>query len=117
VVGQLGSGLPYTPSFQNQRTGLENSANKPTFFNVDLYLTKYLKMFGLNFSVFAKIYNLFDTGNQLDVFNDTGSAAYTLDETRAQAAPHGVNTIRQFYIRPDFYSAPRQILLGAKVDF
>ena len=117
IVGQLGSGLPYTPSFQNQRTGLENSANKPTFFNVDLYLTKYMKLFGFNFSLFAKIYNLFDTGNQLDVFNDTGSAAYTLDETRAQAAPHGVNTIQQFYIRPDFYSAPRQVLIGAQVDF
>ena len=117
AVGQLGSGLPYTPSYQNQRTGLENSANKPTFFNVDLYITKYFKIFGTNLSVFAKIYNLFDTANEIDVFTDTGRAGYTLEETRPQAAPRGVNTIQQFFTRPDFYSAPRQILIGASVDF
>ena len=117
AVGQLGSGLPYTPSFQNQRTGLENSANKPTFFNVDLYITKYLKLMGMNFSIFAKIYNLFDTPNELDVFTDTGRAGYTLDETRPQAPPRGINTIQEFFTRPDFYSAPRQVLLGMSMDF
>ena len=117
TVGQLGSGLPYTPSFQNQRTGLENSANKPTTFNVDLYITKYLKLFGIDFSLFAKIYNLFDTANELDVFSDTGRAGYTLEETRAQSKPRGVNTLKQFFTRPDFYSAPRQILLGLSLDF
>ncbi len=117
AVGQLGSGLPYTPSYQNQRTGLENSANRPTFFNVDLYITKYLKLFGINFSIFAKVYNLFDTANELDVFTDTGRAGYTLDETRPQAPPRGVNTIQQFFTRPDFYSAPRQVLVGLSLDF
>ena len=117
AVGQLGTGLPYTPSFQNQRTGLENSANKPTFFNVDLYITKYFKLFDMNLSVFAKIYNLFDTANELDVFTDTGRAGYTLAETQPQAPPHGINTIQEFFTRPDFYSAPRQILIGASLDF
>jgi len=117
LVGQLGTGLPYTPSFQNQRTGLENSANMPTFFNVDLYVTKYLKLAGLNLSVFLKIYNLFDTANELNVFTDTGRAGYTLAETQQQSPPRGVNTIQQYFIRPDFYSAPRQVLLGAALDF
>jgi outer membrane receptor protein involved in Fe transport len=117
AVGQLASGLPYTPSFQNQRTGLENSANRPTFFNVDLYLTKYFKLAGINFSAFLKIYNLFDTANELTVFDDTGRAGYTLDETRAQSAPRGVNTIQQYFSRPDFYSAPRQVLVGVSFDF
>ncbi len=117
AVGQLGSGLPYTPSFQNQRTGLENSANKPTFFNVDLYITKYFKLFGMDLSVFAKIYNLFDTANELDVYTDTGRAGYTLAETQPQSPPRGVNTIQQYFSRPDFYSAPRQILIGASFDF
>ncbi len=117
AVGQLGSGLPYTPSFQNQRTGLENSANMPTFFNMDLYITKYFKLEGTNLSLFAKIYNVFDTPNELTVYTDTGRAGYTLAETQPQAPPHGVNTIKQFFTRPDFYSAPRQILIGASVDF
>lgn len=117
AVGQLGTGLPYTPSYQNQRTGLENSANKPNFFNVDLYLTKYIVLYGIDFSLFAKIYNLFDNANELTVFTDTGSAGYTLDETRPQAPPRGVNTIKDYFTRPDFYSAPRQIILGASVNF
>ncbi|MHB8852481.1 MAG: TonB-dependent receptor [Ignavibacteriaceae bacterium] len=117
IVGQLGTGLPYTPSYQNQRTGLENSANKPTFFNVDLYITKYLKLAGLNLSIFLKVYNLFDTANELNVYTDTGRAGYTLAETQDQSPPRGVNTIQQYFIRPDFYSAPRHVLLGASLDF
>lgn len=117
AIGQLNSGLPYTPSYQNQRTGLENSASRPTFFNVDLYITKYFKLSGMNFSVFAKIYNLFDTANELTVFTDTGRSGYTLDETRAQSAPRGINTITEYFTRPDFYSAPRQVLVGVSMDF
>jgi len=117
TVGQIGSGLPYTPSLQNQRTGLENSENKPKFFNVDMYLTKYLKIWDNEVSIFLKIYNLFDTANELDVFGDTGRAGYTLELTRAQEAPRGVNTLQEYFTRPDFYSAPRQIILGATLDF
>jgi outer membrane receptor protein involved in Fe transport len=117
LVGRLGSGLPYTPSFENERTGLENSANKPTYYNVDIYITKYLKLPGFNLSIFLKVYNLFDIANELNVFTDTGRAGYTLAETQAQAAPRGVNTIDEYFTRPDYYSAPRQVLLGATIDF
>jgi outer membrane receptor protein involved in Fe transport len=117
VVARLGSGLPYTPTFQRTNTGLENSSNKPAFFNVDIYLTKYLKLEGFNLSVFAKIYNLFDTANEVNVFSSTGRAGYALEETQQQSAPRGVNTLAQFYTRPDYYSAPRQIILGAQLDF
>jgi Outer membrane receptor for ferrienterochelin and colicins len=116
-VGQLGSGLPYTPSLQNQRTGLENSENKPAYFNVDLYITKYLKILENDLSVFVKIYNLFDIENEQNVFGDTGRAGYTLDLTRAQEAPRGANTLKEYFTRPDFYSAPRQIILGASIGF
>lgn len=117
AIGKLGSGLPYTPSLQNQRTGLENSDNKPSYYDVDLYLTKYVDISGTLFSVFLKVYNLFDTLNENDVFGDTGRAGYTLDLTRNQAPPRGVNTLQEFYTRPDFYSAPRQIILGAEFSF
>ncbi|HKB87733.1 MAG TPA: TonB-dependent receptor [Ignavibacteriaceae bacterium] len=116
-IGRLGSGLPYTPSLQNQRTGLENSDNKPSYYDVDLYLTKYIEVAGQQLSIFAKIYNLFDTMNENDVFGDTGRAGYTLELTRNQAAPRGVNTIQEYFTRPDFYSAPRQIIIGAEVSF
>ena len=117
MVAQLGSGLPYTPSLQQTNTGIQNSSNKPAFFNVDLYLTKYLKLNGVNFSVFAKIYNLFDTPNEVNVFTDTGRAGYTLQLTQQQSAPRGVNTLAEFYTRPDYYSSPRQVIVGAQIDF
>ena len=116
-IGRLGSGLPYTPSLQNQRTGLENSDNRPAFFDVDFYLTKYFEIIGQQFSVFAKIYNLFDTLNEVNVFGDTGMAGETLELTRNQAPPRGVNTVKEFFTRPDFYSSPRQIVLGATITF
>ncbi|MCF8260173.1 MAG: TonB-dependent receptor [Melioribacteraceae bacterium] len=117
LVGRLGSGFPYTPSLQNQRTGLENSDNKPSIFNVDLYATKYFKIGVYQISVFAKVYNLFDTANEYDVFGDTGRAGYSLELTRDQEQPRGVNSLKEFYSRPDFYSAPRQIILGASIAF
>lgn len=116
-IGRLGSGLPYTPSLQNQRTGLENSDNRPSIFNIDLYVTKYIQVMDTNISAFLKVYNLFDTENELEIFTDTGRAGYTLDETRAQAAPRGINTLEEYFSRPEFYSAPRQVIIGASVSF
>ncbi len=116
-ITRLGSGLPYTPSLQNQRTGLENSDNRPTFFNADLYITKYLTLGALPVTVYVKVYNVFDSANEIDVFGDTGRAGYTLELTRAQEAPHGANTLAEYFSRPDFYSAPRQVLVGASVSF
>jgi hypothetical protein len=116
-ISRLGSGLPYTPSLQNQRTGLENSDNRPTFFNADLYITKYFTFGALPVSVYVKVYNVFDSANEIDVFGDTGRAGYTLELTRAQEKPRGVNTLAEYFTRPDFYSAPRQVLLGASVSF
>jgi hypothetical protein len=72
---------------------------------------------GVNLSVFAKIYNLFDTPNEDNVFTDTGRAGYTLQLTQQQSAPRGVNTLAQFYTRPDYYSSPRQVIVGAQIDF
>ncbi|MBM2841545.1 MAG: Outer rane receptor protein, mostly Fe transport [Bacteroidetes bacterium] len=113
IIGRLGTGLPYTPASFNARTGLVNSENKPTVTNVDLYLTKYFSFFGSSVNVFAKVYNLFDTQNELDVFSDTGRAGYALQHD----TPRGdVNTVEEYYTRPDFYSAPRQIVLGLGVS-
>ncbi len=116
-IGQVGSGLPYTPAFQNQRTGLENSDTKPAFFNVDLFLTKYLRFRNNRVSLFAKIFNLFDRANAREVFPDTGQPDTTLELTRAQEAPRGVNTLGEFFTRPDFYTPPRQIVVGMSYAF
>lgn len=116
-IARLGSGLPYSPSFQNQRTGLENSDNRPMFFNADLYLTKYIQVNGYAVSIFLKIYNVFDSPSEINIFSDTGRAGYTLELTRAQQAPRGVNTLQEYFTRPDFYSSPRQIVVGSSLSF
>jgi outer membrane receptor protein involved in Fe transport len=117
LVMQLGSGLPYTPSFYDQRTGLENSDNMPYFFNTDLYVNKYVTIFDVEWVLFLKVYNLFDTPAEINVFTDTGRAGYTLELTRDQEAPRGDNTLQQYFTRPDFYSPPRQVVIGASLTF
>jgi len=116
MIGKYGTGLPYTPSIQNQRTGLENSDRRPDFFNMDVFLTKQFNFFGVTTSAFIRIFNLLDTANELDVFADTGRAGYTLELTRSQEAPRGVNTLAEYFARPDFYSAPRSINIGMNVN-
>jgi hypothetical protein len=64
----------------------------------------------------VKVYNLFDTENELDVFSDTGRAGYSLEANYA-GQPRGINTIQEYFTRPDFYSAPRQIIVGAGFSF
>jgi outer membrane receptor protein involved in Fe transport len=118
AIGRAGSGLPYTPSLSDQRTGLENSDNRPGYYNVDIYMTKYFTLFGnARVSVFVKVYNLFDTANELNVFTDTGRAGYTLALTQQLPAVRGANTLAEYYTRPDYFSAPRQIIVGASFSF
>ena len=109
--------MPYTPAIQDQRTGLQNSDNRPSIFNIDMFITKFFNLFGQEFSVFLKVFNLLDTANELQVFSDTGRAGTTLELTRSQSQPRGVNTLSEFFNRPDFYSAPRQIVVGASFGF
>ena len=115
-IGRLGSGLPYTPAFQNQRTALLNSESRPTLVTVDVYANKSLTFAGYSLNLFSKVYNLFDTKNEHDVFSDTGRAGYSL-EANFTGRPRGINTIQEFYTRPEFYSAPRQLVLGLGFSF
>ncbi len=113
-IGRLGTGLPYTPALQNQRTGLINSENRPFVYSVDLYATKYVSLGDYSLSIFAKIYNLFDTENELNIFTDTGRANYSV-QAGYSGRPRGINSIEEYYTRPDFYSAPRQIVVGVEL--
>ena len=80
-------------------------------------MTKFFELAGHQFSIYMKIFNLFYTLNEVNVFGDTGRAGDTLELTRNQTAPRGVNTIEEYFTRPDFYSSPRQIVIGADFSF
>tara|TARA_R110002124_G_scaffold120157_3_gene278042 strand:+ start:29590 stop:32259 length:2670 start_codon:yes stop_codon:yes gene_type:complete len=115
VLGEYGSGFPYTPSKANERIGLVNSDRKPTYVNFDMYASKSFTIKGTNASVFARIYNLFDTQNETQVYNDTGRAFPNLQYQTG--IPQGLNTKDEFLFRPDFYSAPRRVTIGLNLSF
>lgn len=118
IIGRYGSGLPYTPTFQNVQTAIENSARRPSVFNVDAYIYKNLKFGGYGAQLFLRVFNLFDRKNERDVYSDTGRAGYTLAPLYTGGLrPRGVNTLDEYFVRPDFYAPPRQIQVGMEFKF
>jgi len=117
LIGNLGSGLPYTPTSRATRgfrETFENSERKPSQINFDLQVYKDFFIGDLMIKFFVRIFNLFDTRNENNVYADTGDAERTLDIFSTGDA-RGLNTLEEFYLRPDFYSEPRRILLGFRV--
>lgn len=119
LIGRLGSGLPYTPSASDERTGLENSARRPASATFDLFASRTIGLGGLfgdaRPGLFLRVYNLLDTQNVTNVYTDTGRPEPNLRFYSGQ--PLGLNTKTDFLRRPDFYAAPRQVTLGASLTF
>jgi hypothetical protein len=119
-IGQMGSGQPYTPrQGADVATIRENSQTKPTYWNVDMRLFKDLNFFSKRWSLFLRVFNLFDTLNEVNVYNDTGRAGFTtdLERNRASNPQQYVNTIDEWYLDITHYSEPRRIEFGLIFDF
>jgi outer membrane receptor for ferrienterochelin and colicin len=127
ILGRYGSGLPYTPVI-NQAEGQGQDANravransrrKPPNYTIDLRLFKNLRIDPITFSVFIKVYNLFDRRNEIDVFGETGRATATPQQVEAGNVTGGnrVNTVAEYLIRPDFYSDQREIQFGIEINY
>lgn len=121
MIGSYGSGFPYTPSQSiNLSTLLTNSETKPTYFNADFrayYDFKIMDTYKISF--FTRIYNLFDIRNEVNVYGDSGTADFTVEEflRRQQNLPVIVNTLDEWYRVPTNYSEPRRIEFGATLFF
>lgn len=115
LVGRLGSGLPYTPSIADERIGVENSARRPGFVQFDLYAARLWQVGPVGMQFFARVYNVFDHRNEIQVYGDTGRAFPNLRYYSGE--PQGLNTKEEFLRRPDFYSAPRLVHLGMNITF
>ncbi len=117
IVGKLESGYPYTPALGSASQGgqqgtEENSARKPSIFNSDIFVSKEFQIDAVSplyFGLTLKVYNLFDTQNELYVFSNSGRATFSGDPALANLV--------QFTQRPDYFSKPRNILLGAYFRF
>lgn len=124
-IGRFWSGLPYTPRFpKGTVTGggtynelRDNSERLPNQHSFDVYLNYSLNFAGLNFSLFANVYNLFDTRNATWVWTDTGAPDYTLDSIGIFQDTKRVGTIEEYFTHPEWYSEPRQVQLGFAVNF
>jgi hypothetical protein len=121
AIGQFGSGFPYTPRSSTDITSLlTNSQLKPSSTNLDLR-AYYNFPLGDDFRLvaFARMFNVLDIRNENNVWDDTGRAGYTTYEEQArQTNPsEAINTLKQWYTQPTYYSEPRRIELGLNLEF
>ncbi|HOJ19178.1 MAG TPA: TonB-dependent receptor [Ignavibacteriaceae bacterium] len=126
LIGQLGTGLPYTPTLYEQQVLLRtNSSRRPSTANVDLLAEKMFNYMGIKFSVFLKIFNLFDTLNERLVYGDTGRSTYTLQlmQGGVKSAQNladrveGIHSTEDYFSRPNYYYPPREVRLGMSLEF
>jgi outer membrane receptor protein involved in Fe transport len=121
LIGRFGTGQPYTPTNPGLAISAQyrNSARKPSQSTVDLRAYKDFKINKLTASVFLKVFNLFDTANQLTVYSSTGRADRTYRTPgEAEAARENRNfTLQERDLRPEWYSEPRRMLVGLSLRF
>ncbi|MDR9415550.1 MAG: TonB-dependent receptor [Gracilimonas sp.] len=125
AIFNAGSGFPYTPDY-NLRTNASppsvnplNSQRRPAKYNIDLNLTKSIQFSDdQRMQIYAKIDNVLDTGNERNVFSDTGTAEYSLYRNEDLKNFRGdIAFLNANYNRPDFYNEPRRIVFGIRYNF
>lgn len=121
VIGRFATGQPYTPSNPSSQLTdqFENSDNKPTLFNIDLNIYKIINIADFRIKLFCKVFNLTDRLNERYVYSSTGNAdfpyrAYAEQQILEMNPNFSINEID---LRPDFYSEPRKVVLGASFEF
>ncbi len=126
LIGQLGSGLPYTPATLDPNIEIpggwwNNAGRKPLTWNVDVKVNKNFRFGGVRLGVFLNVFNLFNHLNELYVDPITGHAgprAY-LPEIAAKRYYRleqvGAFTRDEADYNPTHYSRPRLIQFGLSV--
>jgi outer membrane receptor for ferrienterochelin and colicin len=117
---QYGSGTPYTPSLENSgevSTMVTNSQIKPSTFNADLRAFYEIPIKPMKLVIFTRIFNVFDTRNQTNVYPSTGRSDYSLDALQAEKTKMYVNNVEQWFKDATRYSEPRRIEFGMNLEF
>lgn len=112
TIVSAGSGLPYTPtSRSSEETNIvpePNSARKPSTFNLDLKLTRNIKLNNLNLNVYFDIENFFDNENVVLVWTRTGEAL--------SQGPTSIYS-KDFQSNPENFGPRRNIRAGVILEF
>jgi outer membrane receptor protein involved in Fe transport len=108
AIVRYASGQPYTPALgYGFGADLEtNSGRKDGYSLVDLRGEKFLKFFGVDASIFLRVFNLFNTHfTNGTVFNTTGSPDYSLTPVTDKAT----------LADPSRFAEPRRIEIGVSI--
>ena len=119
LISRLNSGQPFTPDPFGQRSTQfsENSQKKPITWTVD-FLGQMRFNWHVDYSLYLKVFNLFDRRNPVDVFTSSGSATNPLIFAREEIAQNMVfSNFEDVISRPDFFAPPREIRLGIGFSF
>lgn len=127
LVGRYGSGLPYTPQINQAdeqgvdaaRVDRRNARLRPASANLDLRLFKNFTFNPVTLSIFVKVFNVFDTRNEVEVYAQTGRASATPEALGVGqvGGANRLNTVQEYLLRPDYYSEPREIQVGFEISF
>ncbi|MFU8811927.1 MAG: TonB-dependent receptor [Balneolaceae bacterium] len=115
-INTFTTGRPFTTEVNNIRSFIRNNEDRPPGFNTDvrMFYTPFPNQWDI--SVFFQVDNLFDIQTENVVYADTGSAFLTRELIAARRLDvAGVNTPEDFFIRQDFFNAPRIVSIGVKV--
>lgn len=117
LLSQLRSGEPYTPGSPYavfygptaSTRSLNNTANLPSQFTLDLNLYKNFTVAGTKFQGYLNVYNIFDSQVITNVFSDSGDPDRPLVVT--------ANAQDEYFSNPTNYAEPRRIQIGIQVSF
>ncbi|MFP4547218.1 MAG: TonB-dependent receptor [Fidelibacterota bacterium] len=120
VVGNYGSGLPYTPIMTSDiSTTLTNSQVKPYTLRFDMSTYYNTEFFGYQQKWFIRVRNLFDRLNVSQVYPRSGRADFTPEQARVEALEllELVNTVEEWFNNETYYREPRRIEVGVTISF
>jgi len=128
LLGQIGSGLPYTPSTLDESIELpggewDNKGRKPTRWSLDMLVSKSFNLAGLKWVALLKVFNVFNHLNENSVHSITGHAgpnAYLPEVARkrySRMEKIGDFTREEADYNPAWYSRPRLIQFGLQIGF
>ncbi len=117
IIFQYGAGFPYTEDIRvSNGLRFENGGLKPSTFNTDLRAEKTFSIGGVHTTLFALVYNLLDTKNEVGVDAASGRANIDL-YTYLAGRIIGLNSIQDYVNNPGNIAAPRQVRVGITFDF
>lgn len=115
MVNKLNSGRPYTSQRSRITSYVPNNEDSPTTFVTDLRM--YYTLPWRQAQLIVQVDNLFDAKAPVSVFSDSGTPDYTIQKfDAAKGSVGGLNTLDDYFYYPQFYSFPRSVSLGFKVD-